>query len=1112
MKGDFSRSTFDPGKHYSGVRMQQGRVQLDADWNENLDILRRRIETETIDVIGECGVPVHDPGFGVVTSAGGLSKDETDWLNQQSIPALTAGDFYLTQGRAYVDGILLEYDHTLPFSRQPFGLQKGQAIPTAPGLYLLYLDVWERHITAIEDPTIREVALGGPDTATRSQVVWQAVLVPAVDQGKGTTCSSDLAPWPAASTGTLSARTLPVQDPNDPCVVPLGAGYKRLENQLYRVEIHNGSDAAGGPTYKWSRDNGSVVVGVTGFSVGGDATKISVSSLGRDDVLGLHKNDWVEVLDDTTELQRQPGTLVRITNIDSGNVLELSGSVSGYDIDGHPKVRRWDSDGGTGTGLAVTSGYVDLEGGVQVQFDTTGTYRTGDYWLIPARTVPGQYGGIEWPQDDSQNPLALLPFGITHHYCRVGLLNFAADNSGKLGVTLQEDCRKKFPPLTELPSGGENCCSVTVGQGGDYPDLPSALAAQPKDAFGWTICILPGVLSLTDTLAVDAFQGLKFSGCGIFTRLVAPAGKPAFKFTNGSQVTLEGLTIQAASPNGAVLFSQVDAITIADCRVLNSESFGVTDKWMSKFQAVGPAVVIDTGDQVEMHDNDLIGLPAVQANGTQMQILHNSLMGGGIQIIPPSAYVEIADNTIIDGQGPGIRLGGGDKTAADYAAAYYKVDAEVSQPAAKKAKAAAGNAIPVGSYAPKTNQIPAAIKNVTIARNLIGRMAGSGIITDTSLVSPGQLGDVEELSIVENQIVFCSLVPDVTLSAASQVGGGIAAIGLFSTQIRDNFIAGSGFGKQPACGIFILDGSDIEIAGNVVVENGVTEGQEKPLFYQAGIAAQLVFGNFLLNSGGAPLNGYPALRLHDNQVVCPAGQALTVSAIGGVSIDGNTFATRERMSQPSNPLDFGVKGSCVYVLDMGVPVWNPNAALLIQSLLAKQTALHVDDFLSPQAALANFPDGRVLFHNNQVWFNTGIKETVKSLGNLDSQFAQRAWDAATFSAFFFSLDDLSISGNQFQATVPLYLQDLSQSYTQKGLDLGLYFAYLFKFIQVGALGTTIRATGNGLSELFASNYISLDTLAGLMNVTTSNEATHAIVAFGPNPANTAAANNLSLLP
>lgn len=68
MKGDFTRNTFNPRKHYRGVLMQQGRVQLDADWNENLDILLNRIETETIDVIGYCGVPIHDAGFGVLTT------------------------------------------------------------------------------------------------------------------------------------------------------------------------------------------------------------------------------------------------------------------------------------------------------------------------------------------------------------------------------------------------------------------------------------------------------------------------------------------------------------------------------------------------------------------------------------------------------------------------------------------------------------------------------------------------------------------------------------------------------------------------------------------------------------------------------------------------------------------------------------------------------------------------------------------------------------------------------------------------------------------------------------------------------------------------------------
>ena len=45
------------------------------------------------------------------------------------------------------------------------------------GNYAVYLDVWERHVTYLDDDRIREVALGGPDTATRAKVVWQVKIM-----------------------------------------------------------------------------------------------------------------------------------------------------------------------------------------------------------------------------------------------------------------------------------------------------------------------------------------------------------------------------------------------------------------------------------------------------------------------------------------------------------------------------------------------------------------------------------------------------------------------------------------------------------------------------------------------------------------------------------------------------------------------------------------------------------------------------------------------------------------------------------------------------------------------------------------------------------------------
>ena len=89
MKGDFSRQTFAARKHYTGVLMQQGRVQLDADWNEQGAIVRYRNETEAIDVIGGCGAPIHAAGFEITTDGKTL---------------------FIGPGRYYVDGLLAEND------------------------------------------------------------------------------------------------------------------------------------------------------------------------------------------------------------------------------------------------------------------------------------------------------------------------------------------------------------------------------------------------------------------------------------------------------------------------------------------------------------------------------------------------------------------------------------------------------------------------------------------------------------------------------------------------------------------------------------------------------------------------------------------------------------------------------------------------------------------------------------------------------------------------------------------------------------------------------------------------------------------------------------------
>jgi hypothetical protein len=74
MSSDISRQRFNPTNDFQNVLMQQGRVQLDAEWNEWNEILDRRWRSETIDIIGRCVVPLETPdGFEIQLSGGKMT-------------------------------------------------------------------------------------------------------------------------------------------------------------------------------------------------------------------------------------------------------------------------------------------------------------------------------------------------------------------------------------------------------------------------------------------------------------------------------------------------------------------------------------------------------------------------------------------------------------------------------------------------------------------------------------------------------------------------------------------------------------------------------------------------------------------------------------------------------------------------------------------------------------------------------------------------------------------------------------------------------------------------------------------------------------------------------
>jgi hypothetical protein len=440
MNGDFTRLTFQPKKSYSSVRLQQGRVQLDADWNEQVDIQAYHDQTTTRDVVGPSGAPHHRP---------------EEFKNFEIRAA--GQDIEIAGGRIYVDGILCENDDAVTGTAQPNLTANAPKVrlpdgtpdeePAASGTYLAYLDVWQRSITALEDPSIREDALGGPDTAVRTKTIWQVLLLRVGDESADVNCLSSFPEWDdliAGGTGTLRAQAQPEETSDDPCLVPPGGGYRGLENQLYRVEIHEGGPH-GTATFKWSRDNGAIVT----EWLGQDGNRLIVGSAGRDASLGFTTGQWVELTDETRELQGLPGVLVRLTNVE-GRILTIdpgTTTISRTNFPVNPKVRRWDlPETGVLTVETPTTneGYLPLEDGVEVRFEP-GDYRSGDYWQIPARTLKAD---IEWPQEDGPpaQPAALEPHGIRHHFCRLALIEADEDEN----LTVLSDCRRLFPPLTEV--------------------------------------------------------------------------------------------------------------------------------------------------------------------------------------------------------------------------------------------------------------------------------------------------------------------------------------------------------------------------------------------------------------------------------------------------------------------------------------------------------------------------------------------------------------------------------------------------------------------------------------------------------------------------------------
>lgn len=460
MKTQISRHSHRPEKRYSGVYQQQGRMLTDADWNELVEILRRRLDEALRDAV-DGGAP-RERGMELVDA-----------------PLLEGGQrFRIRPGRIYAGGAAAEvvaedgvtgafrFDQQADFP----GIGDGNGdLPDAP--YVLYADVWERSVVALTDPEevppedpeepfsphLRDPALHGADTTTRTQTMAQIKWAPTGDDPE------DPARNPPRGDALLDLTLRAQQeqaDPCDPCADEVAIA-TRTGNYLFRLEVHDVEGDPAAPdriTLKWSSENGAEQ-----HAVGSEPPEFKTGA-------------WVyELYDETSE--KHLGVHLATTFEPTRGELIPKGRGEDYGSitpsGAPPWVRRWDGrctllrdgtewflledDGWDRTApLTTTAGENDhgrvglADGGVTINLRSLTlrltladrTFVAGDYWLAPVREVTHGEGDPVLAEAP--------PVGIVHHYLRLA----EVDGEGAL-LPLETDARRRlsFPPLTDIRAG-----------------------------------------------------------------------------------------------------------------------------------------------------------------------------------------------------------------------------------------------------------------------------------------------------------------------------------------------------------------------------------------------------------------------------------------------------------------------------------------------------------------------------------------------------------------------------------------------------------------------------------------------------------------------------------
>jgi hypothetical protein len=543
MASDRARVSYDPTRDWRGLVAQQGRVTVEADWNEATAIDRERDRRLTLDVVG----PVATPNGGYAVTQNPPNGSPTD-------VTIGAGTLYLGGERLHLDAPGVVYSHQpdwLDNSTDPLYAPPPQVMPADEPFELVYLLAAEQEVAAVEDPALADVALGGPDTMQRQRILQHFVRTPTssgscadstaalgASLGQGRQLNPATMMVESATTLQVSFTTAPTSASQ--CQPVATGGYLGAENQLIRVKV-TGVDGTGAPIIVWGFDDASFLYRVQSpitDSTTGDLT-VTLASPPVDSFHFPANGQAVELLRDaaavggTDYIASAAGFVSTLTAAYDPVQMQLviAGPLPSPDYlstvtTPQLYLRVWQATVSAPVGQPTPLG----DTGVAVTLtSSTGVFHPGDFWTFALRPIqpsivyPDRY--LEAPQP---------PAGPLTWACPLAVLTWQD------GTATVASCVPPFSDLVELTAKG-SCCTVDVGPadvagGASLQALLESYANQAPV----TVCLEPGTYTLPAPLILGPeLSGLTLQGCRDGVILQA-ASSPGTEFILGL-IVLQGV-------------------------------------------------------------------------------------------------------------------------------------------------------------------------------------------------------------------------------------------------------------------------------------------------------------------------------------------------------------------------------------------------------------------------------------------------------------------------------------------------------------------------------------------------------------------------------------------